>query len=135
MVVKTVVHFEIPAQDIAKLSAFYTKVFGWTFERSPMPDMEYWLIRTGPPGKSVGGGMYPKMSPEERPRNYIAVDHIDPAIEAFKEAGGTEVVGKMQVPGMGWSFIGADPEGNLIALWEPTGMPPPARRRAPRKTA
>ncbi|HYA58353.1 MAG TPA: VOC family protein [Thermoplasmata archaeon] len=135
MVVKTIVHFEIPATDVERLSDFYRKVFGWEFEKVEMPGMSYWLIRTGPQGKSVGGGMYQRSDPAERPRNFVAVEKIDPAIETFKAAGGSEVVGKMEVPGMGWSFIGADPEGNLIALWEPTGMRPARRRTAvkPRK--
>ena len=128
MVVKTVVHFEIPAADTAKLSKFYADAFGWKFERAPIPDMEYWLISTGPRGRSVGGGMYKRMGDSDRPRNFIGVDKIDLAIEVFKKAGGVEVVGKQEVPGQGWSFIGADPEGNVIALWEQT------TRRRVRKT-
>lgn len=127
MGIRTVVHFEIPADDVDKLSRFYTEVFGWEFRKAEMPGMEYWLISTGPEGKSVGGGMYKKRGSDERPRNFIAVDSIDPAIASFKAAGGSEIVGKMEVPGMGWSFIGADPEGNVLALWEPA-MPAPQRR-------
>ena len=140
MVIRTIVHFEIPAADPSRLADFYGRVFGWEFARAEMPGMEYWLISTGPRGKSVGGGMYRKMAAEDRPRNFVLVDRIDPAIQTFKEAGGTEVTGKMEVPNMGWSFIGADPEGNLVALWE-AKMPPPApprsrpRRRAARRAA
>lgn len=132
MVVKTVVHFEIPASDIERLSRFYSECFGWKFEKAPMPEMEYWLITTGPRGKSVGGGMYKKMGDSDRPRNFISVDRIDPAIEKFKAAGGAEIVGKQEVPGQGWSFIGADPEGNVLALWEAKMRPPrpAAKKRA-----
>jgi len=133
MVVKTVVHFEIPATDAERLAKFYQGVFGWRFEKALMPGMDYWLITTGPRGKSVGGGMYRRMGPEDVPRNFIHVERIDAAIRTFKAAGGTEVVGKMQVPGMGWSFIGADPEGNVIALWEPTMAAPPRSRSRPRR--
>jgi len=118
MVVKTVVHFEIPASDVEKLSKFYSDVFGWKFERAPMDGMEYWMIQTGPRRTSVGGGMYKKQTENEAPRNFIGVDKIDSAISTFVTAGGKEVVGKQEVPGMGWSYIGSDPEGNLIALWE-----------------
>jgi len=38
------------------------------------------------------------------------VDKIDKAIETFTMAGGKQVVQKMEVPGIGWSFIGVDPE-------------------------
>jgi uncharacterized protein len=128
MVTKTVVHFEIPANDPETLSRFYSEVFGWKFEKTPMGEMSYWVISTGPRGKSVGGGMYKKTEPGELPRNYIGVKGIDKHIETFKNAGGKELVGKMEIPEMGWSFIGTDPEGNLIALYE--AMPP---RRSTRR--
>jgi predicted enzyme related to lactoylglutathione lyase len=100
IVVKTIVHSEIPAGDVEKVPDFYGKVFGGKFEKAETPGREYWLIRTGSRGKSARGGMYKKMSPDERPRNYVAVDQIDSAIELYKAAGGTELVGKMEVPGM-----------------------------------
>ena len=133
MVTKTVVHFEIPANDVAALSKFYSDVFGWKFKKAPMPDMEYWMISTGPRAKSVGGGMYKKERNEDAPRNFIAVERIDEAIEAFKNAGGAEVVGKQEVPGMGWSYIGSDPEGNVIALWETVMTTRRSRRRPARR--
>ena len=135
MVVKTIVHFEIAATDTERLAKFYETVFGWEFTKAPDPSMEYWLISTGPRGKSVGGGMYRKSDPKDGPRNYVNVDDIDAAITTFKAAGGKEVVGKMQVPDMGWSFIGADPEGNPIAMFQPAASmrPRPKARPRPKK--
>jgi uncharacterized protein len=132
MQVRTIVHFEIPATDVARLSQFYRDVFGWKFDRVPMPEGEYWLISTGPQGESVGGGMYLRMGPDDRPRNYVGVDDIDEAIGTFTGAGGTQVVEKMEVPGMGWSYIGADPEGNLIAMFQPTARAPARARARPK---
>jgi len=128
MAIRTIVHFEIPAANVERLSRFYHACFGWKFKRVRTPGFDYWLITTGPLGKSLGGGMYPRSGPEDRPRNFVAVDRIDPAIRKFTAAGGTQLVGKMEVPGMGRSFIGADPEGNVIALWEPA-MTVPSRPR------
>jgi uncharacterized protein len=133
MVTKTIVHFEIPANDLDKLSKFYSDVFGWKFDKTQMSDMDYWTISTGPRGKSVGGGMYKRTGATDVPRNYIGVDKIDKHIEAFKNAGGSEVVGKMEVPSMGWSFIGADPEGNLIALFETMAAPRRSTKRKKKK--
>lgn len=127
MVTRTVVHFEIPAGDPAKLSKFYSDAFGWKFEEAGVPGMEYWLISTGPRGKSVGGGMYRKSSPQDTPKNYIGVEDIDKAIAVFTKAGGRELVSKQEVQGQGWSYIGLDPEGNAIALWQP--MRPRRNRR------
>jgi uncharacterized protein len=33
----TVVHFEIPADDIEKLRNFYQRLFGWKFAKYPGP--------------------------------------------------------------------------------------------------
>jgi predicted enzyme related to lactoylglutathione lyase len=119
MVVKTVVHFEIPADDVERLSKFYKDVFGWKITKAPMPDFDYWLISTGPEGKSVGGGMYKKTGPNDGPRNFIQVTEIDSVISSFKKAGGKEMMGKQEVPEIGFTFIGTDPEGNMIGLHEP----------------
>lgn len=127
MVVKTIVHFEIPANDVERLSKFYSDVFGWKFAKEQMQDIDYWMINTGPRGKAVFGGMYKRTGAGDLPRNYIAVDKIDQAIETFKNAGGREVVAKAEIPKVGWSFIGADPEGNLIALFQ--GAPPPPKKK------
>ncbi len=130
MTARTVVHFEIPANDLPRLARFYEVCFGWTFTKVPAPGMEYWLIATGPRGRTLRGGMYPRMHEDDRPRNFVGVEDIDAAIRAFTGAGGTEVVGKREVPGQGWTFIGNDPEGNAIALFQPAGSNRPARRRA-----
>jgi predicted enzyme related to lactoylglutathione lyase len=130
MVNRTIVHFEIPAKDLAALSKFYSEAFGWSFEDAKMPGMEYWSISTGPRGKSVGGGMYKKMGSQDVPRNYIGVEDIDKAIAQFKAAGGKGYSEKQEVPGQGWSFIGIDPEDNLIAIYQPMK---PARRRSSKR--
>jgi uncharacterized protein len=119
VVVRTIVHFEIPADEVESLSKFYEDVFGWKFTKAPMPDMEYWLISTGPRGKSVPGGMYKKMHAHDGPRNFIQVDKIDDMIVAFNKAGGKELMGKQEVPNVGFTYMGMDPEGNVIGLHEP----------------
>ncbi len=118
MVHQTVVHFEIPATNIDKLKSFYAKCFDWKFEKAQIPGMEYWVIRTGPTGETIGGGMYRKAGDGDLPRNYIGVNNIDRAIGKFRSAGGTEVSAKHEIPGEGWSYIGKDPEGNIVGLFQ-----------------
>ena len=128
MVVKTVVHFEIPANDVERQKQFYSECFGWKFQQAKIPGMEYWMISTGPRNSSVGGGMYKKMAPNEMPRNYVNVGDIDSAIQTFRNAGGSEIMGKQEVPGMGWTFIGSDPEGNAVGIWQSVAKRPAARK-------
>lgn len=109
MAVKTIVHFEIPADDVNRLSRFYKEVFGWKFDLAPMPEMQYWLITTGPAGKSVGGGMYKKMHPRDGPRNFIVVEEIDRVIAAFKKAGGSSSSRRWRSPASGSPSSGRTP--------------------------
>lgn len=122
----TIVHFEIPANNVEQLKQFYSKLFGWKIEKSPGPGPEYWLIGTVPvddkmmplrPG--VNGGMFKRERPENKPVNYISVDSIDKSIELVKTLGGKIVQGKQEVMGVGWVAIALDPEGNQIAMLQP----------------
>lgn len=126
MVDHTIVHFEIPADDVERLRKFYTELFGWKIERMPGP-MEYYNIETVPvdergnlvrPG--VNGGMMKREYPEQRPVNYIAVESVDAYSEKIEAMGGKIVVPKQEVPGIGWWVLALDLEGNTFAIFEST---------------
>ena len=121
----TVVHFEIPANDVERLRKFYAELFGWKIEKMPGP-MEYWIIGTVPvdekmmplrPG--VNGGLYKKERPENKLVNYISVESIDKFMEKAKALGGKIVQPKQEVPGVGWIAIVLDPEDNQVAMLQP----------------
>jgi uncharacterized protein len=118
----TIVHFEIPADDVEKLRKFYSELFGWKIEKMPGP-MDYWGIATVPvddkgmpvrPG--VNGGMMKRQNPEHKPVNYIAVESVDEYIKKIEDLGGKVIVPKMEVPGIGWWALALDPEGNQFAI-------------------
>ena len=114
----TVVHFEIPADDPEALKKFYEETFGWEIKKVEGP-IEYWLIATGPPGESVGGGMYRKESPDQKLVNYIGVESVDEYRKKVEGLGG-KILDKGEVPGEGYYAIALDPEGNPFALWQST---------------
>jgi uncharacterized protein len=116
---RTIVHLEIPAQDLRRRSTFYAKAFGWKFVDAGMPGFRYLRIQTGPRGRSVPGGRYARVGPDDRPRNFVGVPKTDPAIRAFTAAGVTVLVPKTEVPGVGGTFLGEDPEGYPLALFPP----------------
>ncbi len=124
-------HFEIPVTDAERMSRFYGDLFGWKFDKQSMSGMEYWMIETTGRGpEHLGGGMYPKMGNEmDKPRFYVGVEDIDLHTNRFRDAGGTVLVEKQEVPGFGWSVIGTDPEGNVVGLFQ-SQMPPPQPARA-----
>ncbi len=121
----TIVHFEIPANDVEKIKAFYERVFGWNIVQAAGP-IEYWVIQTVPvdpkgmllhPG--VNGGMYKRQVPESKPINYYSVESITEFLEKIVKAGGKVTQPKQEVPEVGWIAAAEDPEGNAFALIEP----------------
>jgi predicted enzyme related to lactoylglutathione lyase len=118
--INEMVHFEIPARDPKKLRKFYADVFGWKFKNSAPQNMQYWNIDTKSKHMpAVGGGLYKKGSPKERPVNYISTPDIDKSIAQIKRAGGRITVGKKETPDHGWTAVGTDPEGNPVGLFQP----------------
>jgi uncharacterized protein len=120
----TVVHFEIPANDVEKLKRFYEEAFGWKITQASGP-IDYWLIQTVPvdpkgmllrPG--VNGGMYKKQQLENKPLNYFAVESISDFLEKIVKLGGKVTQPKEEVPEIGWIAAAEDPEGNQFALIE-----------------
>ncbi len=124
-------HFEIPVNDSERMSRFYTDLFDWKFDKQPMGSgMDYWMIETTGRGpEHLGGGMYLKQGSEsDRPRFFIGVEDIDEHTERFKQAGGSVIIEKQEVPGFGWSVIGSDPEGNVLGLFQPLQPAPQTNR-------
>jgi predicted enzyme related to lactoylglutathione lyase len=124
MVDHTIVHFEIPADDVEKLRKFYSELFGWKIKKMP-GFMEYWNVETVPvddkgepvrPG--VNGGMMKKQNPEHKPVYYIAVESVDDYSKKIEKLGGKVTVPKTEIPEIGWWAFALDPEGNLFGLFE-----------------
>ena len=115
----TIVHFEIPADDLGRARQFYSDLFGWKIEKVPGP-MEYWLVETaddqGEP--SVGGGMMQRQAPEQAITNYIGVPSVDKYAAKVEQIGGKVVVPKTPVPGHGHFAVCLDSENNAFAIWE-----------------
>ena len=124
----TVIHFEIPANDVEKLKAFYEQIFGWKIVQMPGP-IDYWVIQTVPvdangmplrPG--VNGGLYKRLLPETKPINYFAVESISDFLAKIEKLGGKVTQPKQEVPNVGWIAAAEDPEGNSFALIQPLKM-------------
>ena len=124
----TIVHFEIPADNIEELSKFYSSLFNWKIIHSPVEGMDYWVIHTVPTDEKgmlqrpgVNGGMFPR-APEQKginPVNYITVENIDEHMEKVTKLGGKILMPKQQVPTVGYIALATDPEGNQFGLLQP----------------
>jgi len=115
----TIVHFEIPTDDIERSRKFYSDLFGWKVEKYP-GSMEYWMITTTTPSgeKGVDGGMMKRQSPQQPITIYIDVPSIDEYAAKVEKLGGKVVVSKMAVSKVGYFAVCIDTENNCFALWE-----------------
>jgi uncharacterized protein len=124
----TIVHFEIPADDIERSKKFYSDLFGWKIEKWPgkedaggSSNMEYWIVTTTDEkgnNASVGGGMMKRQDPQQQIINFIDIKSVDEYSSKVEKLGGKVVVSKMAVPWMGYFAICHDTENNSFGIWE-----------------
>lgn len=129
-----IVHFEIPADDVARARVFYEKVFGWKIKQLPMPPggPEYYGVTTRKEGEAgINGGLMKRNMPGQPFANYVSVKSIDDFLGRIQAQGGALVMPKQEIaPGMGSFAVFKDTEGNMMGLYQP-----PAAPRAKRKPA
>ncbi len=123
-----VCHFEIPYDDKARVDKFYQDVFGWQIMPAPgeMPynfaittevDETFQPTRAG----GINGGLYQRgdEGPSKTPVIVIEVESCEQRIADVEAAGGSNIMGPMQVGDMGIYAQVKDTEGNIIGLWQP----------------
>ena len=121
----TLVHFEIPSDDIDRSKKFYNELFGWTIEKLPeesLPEgMEYFIISTvdDKGNKALSGGMMKRQNPQQQGiTNYIDFKSVDEYSTKVEQLGGKVMIPKKPVPGMGYFAICSDTENNSFGIWE-----------------
>ncbi len=119
-----VVHFEIPADDMARAKKFYQDIFAW--ELVDIPGMEYVIVHTVAVDKdnmplepaAINGGITKRIPSEKNPVIVIEVPSIDDYVKKITKAGGKVVAPGQEVMGMGIYARVTDTEGNVIGIWE-----------------
>lgn len=109
--------FELTTPDVDAAAAFYNKVFGWSAEAMPMPEMTYTIFSLGE--EQVAGAMLPPM--DGIPPNwgiYFSVDDADAVAAAAKAGGATVLAGPMDSP-PGKLATFADPVGAMFSILQP----------------
>lgn len=102
---------------------FYTALFGW--ESTDQHDEDGTYVYTlftkdgkraaglGPAPQGAGSGMPPAWM------SYINVDDIDAVLSDAEDNGATVILGPMDVMTSGRMAVIADPEGAVVAFWQP----------------
>lgn len=122
------VHFEIPVDDVEVSRKFYGDIFGWKLTDWPMPDGSVYIgVHTTPidettrvplkPG-AINGGIMKKNEHVKAPVFAMTVASIDEKLKMIEAAGGSTVMPKIDMMGMGFYAYAKDPSGNVIGLWE-----------------
>lgn len=115
------IHFEFQAADPERAANFYKTLFGWQIQKWEGP-VEYWLFMTGKDGEpGINGGMSRRKPGAEdftSTYNTIDVPNLDEFLAKAKLCGGTEVVPKMAVPGVGWLAYCKDTEGIIFGMMQ-----------------
>lgn len=111
------VHVELMSTDVDKAKSFYGKLFDWTLEDMPMPDMTYTMIKVG---EGTGGGLMKNPIPGAPSMwmPYVLVDDLKAATEKAKSLGATIMKEATEVMDAGTFTIVTDPTGAMLGLWE-----------------
>ena len=123
-----VVHFEMPYEDKARVSAFYSKAFGWRTQAMGEEMGNYVLattteIKDGRPAEpgAINGGFFEKKPdwPAQYPSVVIAVENIAESMAQVSQAGGIVLGEPMEIPGVGTYVSFIDTEKNRVSMLQP----------------
>lgn len=120
----SVIHFEIPAEDVERAATFYSQSFG--FDVNAVPGFSYAFVTTTPIGDdgrptepgAINGGMFKRTGELTGPIVTISVAGIDAALATIEANGGSTLRGREAVGEMGFAAYFKDSEGNVMGLWE-----------------
>jgi uncharacterized protein len=116
------VHVELHTNDLARAKDFYSKLFDWKLQDTPMPGGggTYTMIDVG---SGTGGGMVVNQAPGMPPHwmAYVGVDDVRASTKKAKDLGAKVVVDVMEVGEYGTMSVIVDPTGATLAMWQSKG--------------
>ena len=122
-----VVHFEIHCADVDRAERFYRAVFGWEVQRYEGSPVDYRLLITGPEGeRGIDGALLPRRGGADADGdaviayvNTVQVDDLADTERRVADSGGTQVVPRDTIPGVGDLAYFKDTEGNIFGALQP----------------
>ena len=96
-IMPTIVHFDIPSDNIERSKKFYSDLFGWKMDKwsGSSESMEYWLISTVDDKGNKAGGIGKRQSPQQQITNFIDVESVDEYSSKVERLGGKVISPKM----------------------------------------
>jgi len=113
------VHIELQTKDLPAAKDFYSKLFDWKLEDTPMPGGQgtYTMINVG---GGTGGGMFHNPDPSVPPHwlAYVGVDDVRAMTDKARQLGATVAMDVMEVGEFGTMSVIVDPTGAALAMWQ-----------------
>jgi predicted enzyme related to lactoylglutathione lyase len=117
--------YELLTSDVPGAISFYTNVVGWKTQRFEAGEYTMFVSGQGPLG---GVGLLPEAAKQMGAQPYwqgnIQVANLDETLAKVKELGGG-VIHAEDIPTVGRIAVIADPQGAVIAVFQPATDTPP----------
>lgn len=107
---------ELASEDPAATRRFLEKAFHWSFRTVTMPQGPYLSFEI--PGGGTGGIRPTRPTEAPSSLSYVRVPDLDAARGHVESAGGSIVLPRVDVPGMGSFFWFKVPGGPVLACWQ-----------------
>ena len=119
LLVSRVFYFEMPVEDFDHATKFYESVFGWNVTKTERASGPYYAVKTGDDAEQgINGSFFKKEEGWATISNVIDVKDIDLAIEKICKLGGTIVLPKTVINGVGYLAYFKDLEGNTFRMMQ-----------------
>ena len=117
-----IVHIEIPSDNPKATSTFYKNAFDWNIQVSPdFDDYPMFQAEGGPAGGfNRVGELHGVNIKSGDVLIYIGTDNIEASLASVEQHGGKTLLGKTEIPQVGWFALFSDPAGNKIGLFSTT---------------
>jgi predicted enzyme related to lactoylglutathione lyase len=108
---------ELVTSDAGAAKAFYTEIFGWTYDDNPIPDGSVYsmALRDGKRVAALFGS-------DQQPPHwncYVTVSSVDDSAAKASAEGATVIAEPFDVMDAGRMAVFTDPVGATLAAWEP----------------
>jgi len=113
---------DLQTTDQGAAKAFYSGLFGWTYDDQPMPQGPVYSMATlgGHPVAAIAP-QSPELAAAGAPsmwNTYLATDSVDDAVTRVEAAGGKVAMAPFDVMDAGRMAFVLDPAGAAVALWQ-----------------
>jgi uncharacterized protein len=113
---------DLQTTDTGAAKAFYTTVFGWTYDDQPMPQGGvYSMAKLGEEPVAAIAPQSPELAAAgvlPMWNTYLAVDAVDDTVAKTEAAGGQVAMAPFDVMDAGRMAFIIDPAGAAVALWQ-----------------